>query len=101
MSTSTADSEIIAVNHTFKSELTANRYILDMMGWKQSASIIEEDNSTCVARAATLHTTRGLRHLELAHHCLKEKTTDGTCIVTKVKSGNDNSDIGTKRVPLL
>jgi hypothetical protein len=100
VSTSTAESEIKAVNHTLKSELIANRYILDAMGWKQSATIIEEDNSACVAAAATPHITRGLRHLELAHHYLKEKTTDGTCIVTKVKSENNNSDIGTKRVPL-
>ena len=71
-----------------------------MMGWKQSATIIEEDNSACVAAAGTPHITRGLRHLELAHHYLKEKTTDGTCIVTKVKSENNNSDSRTKRVPL-
>ena len=70
------------------------------MGWKQSATITEEDNSACVAAAGTPHITRGLRHLELAHHYLKEKTTDGTCIVTKVKSENNNSDIRTKRVPL-
>jgi hypothetical protein len=99
VSTSTAESEIKAVDHTLKAELIANRYMLDMMGWKQSATVIEEDNSACVAAAATPHITRGLRHLELAHHYLKEKATDGTCIVTKVKSEDDNSDIGTKRVP--
>jgi hypothetical protein len=41
-----------------------------------------------------------MRHIELAHHFLKEKTTDGTCIVTKVRTEDNNSDIGTKRVPL-
>jgi hypothetical protein len=38
-STSTAESEIKAVNHTLKSEIIANRGILNAMGW-----IIEEDN---------------------------------------------------------
>ena len=54
VSTSTAESEIKAVNHTLKSELIANRYILDMMGPKQSATFIEEDNSS----SHTTHHTR-------------------------------------------
>jgi hypothetical protein len=41
-----------------------------------------------------------MRHVELAHHFLKEKTTDGTCIVTKLRTEDNNLDIGTKRVPL-
>ena len=53
-----------------------------------------------IIAVATPHITRGLRHLEFAHYYLKEKRTDGTCIVTKVKSENNNSDIGAKRVPL-
>jgi hypothetical protein len=71
-----------------------------MMGWKQSPTIIEEDNSACVASAKVPHITRGLRHLELAEHYLKEKTQDGTCEVIKVASLDNNADIGTKRVPL-
>jgi hypothetical protein len=70
------------------------------MGWKQSPTVIEEDNAACVACASTPHITRNMRHIELAHHFLKEKTTDGTCIVTKVRTEDNNSDIGTKRVPL-
>ena len=30
---------------------------------------------------------------------LKEKYADGTCILIKVASGDNNADIGTKRVP--
>ena len=63
VSTSTAESEIKAVNHTLKCEVIANRGILDMMGWKQEATVIEEDNSACVAASQTLQITRGLRHL--------------------------------------
>ena len=100
VSTSTAESEIKAVNHTLKAEVIANRGILNMMGWKQSATVIEEDNSACVAAAKVPHITRGMRHLELAEHYLKEKTTDGTCLVVKVASADNNADIGTKRVPL-
>ena len=100
VSTSTAESEIKAVNHTLKAEVIANRGILNMMGWTQSATVIEEDNSACVAAAQVPHITRGLRHLDLAEWYLKEKTQDGTCLVTKVASADNNSDIGTKRVPL-
>jgi hypothetical protein len=100
VSTSTAESEIKAVNHTLKAEVIANRGILNMMGWKQSATIIEEDNSACVAAASVPHITRGMRHLDLAEHHLKEKTQDGTCLVVKVASVDNNADIGTKRVPL-
>ena len=100
VSTSSAESEIKAVNHTLRSEVCADRYILNAMGWKQSPTVIEEDNAACVACASTPHITRNMRHIELAHHFLKEKTTDGTCIVTKVRTEDNNSDIGTKRVPL-
>lgn len=100
VSTSTAESEIKAVNHTLKSEVVANRGILNKMGWTQSATVIEEDNSACVAAAAVTHITRGLRHLSLADYYLKEKSADGTCLIVKVPSKDNNSDIGTKRVPL-
>ena len=42
--------------------------------------------------------TRGLRHLELTENFLKEKYADGTCVLVKIASSDDNSDIGTKRV---
>jgi hypothetical protein len=98
VSTSTAESEIKAVNHTLKCEVIANRGILDMMGWKQDATVIEEDNSACVAASQTLQITRGLRHLPLAENWLKEKVHDKTCIIVKVPTQDNNADIGTKRL---
>ena len=44
ISTSTAELEIKAVNHTLKVEVIANRGILNMMGWIQGPTPIEEDN---------------------------------------------------------
>ena len=32
---------------------------------------------------------------------VKEKVTDGTCIIEKVDSKENNSDVGTKRFPRL
>ena len=43
--------------------------------------------------------TRNLRHLELAQLWFKETVADGTCTVEKVDSKENNSGIGTKRVP--
>ena len=43
--------------------------------------------------------TRNLRHLDLAQLWLKEKVADRTCIIEKVDSKENNSDVGTKRVP--
>ena len=37
-----------------------------------------------------------LRHSELAQLWFKEKVADGTCIIEKVDSKENNSDIGTK-----
>ena len=68
------------------------------MGWKQEPTIIEEDNKACVDASILPHMTRGLRHLALTENFLKEKFADGTCILVKVASGDNNSDIGTKRV---
>ena len=98
VSTSTAESEIKAVNHTLKSEVISTRGILEMIGWKQQPTIIEEDNQACVYYSKTTHMTRNLRHLSLAEAYAKEKVADGTCIVVKVASADNNSDIGTKRV---
>ena len=46
--------------------------------------------------------TRNLRHLDLTENWVKEKekVADGTCVVLKVKSCDNNSDIGTKRISL-
>ena len=98
ISTSTAESEIKAVNHTLKAEVIANRGILNTMGWKQSPTIIEEDNKACVDASLLTHMTRNLRHLELTENFLKEKYADGTCVLVKIASGDNNADIGTKRV---
>jgi hypothetical protein len=70
------------------------------MGWKQEPTPIEEDNSACVAASNVTHMTRGLRHLDLTENYIKEKVADKSCILVKVESRNNNSDIGTKRVPL-
>ena len=42
-----------------------------------------------------------LRHLELAQLQFKEKVADGACMIEKVDSKDNDSDIGTKRVPKL
>ena len=99
VSTSTAQSEIKAVNHTLKKEVIANRGILNRMGWKQEPTVIEEDNSACVFASKALHFTKNLRHLDLSECWLKEKVADKTCVLRKVESKHNNSDIGTKRVP--
>lgn len=38
------------------------------------------------------------RHLAITELFLKEKYADGTCVLVKVASEDNNSDIGTKRV---
>ena len=100
ISTSTAESEIKAVNHTLKAEVIANRGILNMMGWVQGPTPIEEDNQACIYHSKATHMTRNLRHLDLTENWVKEKVADRTCVVIKVKSCDNNSDIGTKRVTL-
>ena len=99
VSTSTAESEIKAVNHTLKAEVISNRGIMNAIGWIQKPTIIQEDNQACVYASEAKHMTRNLRHLELAQLWFKEKVADGTCIIEKVDSKENNSDIGTKRVP--
>jgi hypothetical protein len=99
MSTSTAESEIKAVNHTLKCEVIANRGILNPMGWKQEPTVIEEDNKACVDASVVPHMTSGMRHLDITQNFLKEKFAEGVCVFKKIDSKNNNSDIGTKRLP--
>ena len=66
------------------------------IGWTQEPTKIEEDNQACVYASESKHMTRNLRHLDLAQLWFKE--TDGTCVIVKVNSKENNSDIGTKRV---
>ena len=100
VSTSTAESEIKAVNHVLKTEVIPSRGILNSMGWTQEPTVIEEDNSACVAASKVTHLTRNLRHLDLAESYFKEKVADKTCVIEKVESRHNNSDLGTKRIPL-
>ena len=69
-----------------------------MIGWKQDPTVMEEDNQACMYYSKTTHMTRNLRHLSLADANAKGKVKDGTCIIVKVASENNNSDIGTKLV---
>ena len=59
---------------------------------------IEEDNQACVYASESKHMARNLRHLDLAQLWFKEKVADGTCVIVKVDSKENNSDVGTKRV---
>ena len=43
--------------------------------------------------------TRNLRHLDLAE--LWFKVADGTCVIKKVASADNSSNIGTKRVSMI
>ena len=69
------------------------------MGWIQQPTVFQKDNQVCVYASEAKHMTRNLRHLELAQLWFKEKVADGTCIIEKVDSKENNPDIGTKRVP--
>ena len=74
--------------------------MLTMMGWKQAPTIIQKDNSACVAASTTLQISRGLRHLPLAENWFKEKVHEGTCVIQKVSTHDNTADIGTKRLNL-
>ena len=50
------------------------------------------------ATSESKHMTRNLRHLDLAQLWFKEKVEDGTCVIVKVDSKENDLDIGTKRV---
>ena len=63
ISTSTAESEIKAVNHILKAEVIANRGILNKIGWEQESTKIEKVN-----QAANM--IRNLRHLAKVAYCL-------------------------------
>ena len=98
VSTSTAESEVKAVNHTLKGEVISYRGILNAIGWTQEPTKIEEDNQACVYASESKHITRNLRHLDLAQLWFKEKVADGTFIIVKVDSKENDLDIETKRV---
>ena len=66
VSTSTAESEIKAVNHKFKAEVISNRGIMNAMGWVQQPTVLQEDNQACVYASEAKHMAKNLRHLELA-----------------------------------
>ena len=68
------------------------------MGWKQGPTVIEEYSKVCVDASIVPHMTRGLRHLDITQNFLEEKFTDGSCVLVKIESKNNNADIGTKRL---
>ena len=100
LSTSTAESEIKAVNQCLKEEALALRGMLILMGFPQDATIIEEDNQACVYASEIPHMTRGMRHLDLAELLIKEKVDAKEIKLLKVASADNTSDLGTKRLAL-
>ena len=96
LSTSTAESEIKAVNQCLKEEALALRGMLNLMGFPQDATIIEEDNQACVYA----HMMRGMRHLDLAELLIKEKVDAKEIKLLKVASADNTLDLGTKRLAL-
>ena len=100
LSTSTAESEIKAVNQCLKEEALALRGMLNLMGFPQDATIIEEDNQACVYASEIPHMTRGMRHLDLAELLIKEKVDAKEIKLLKVASADNTSDLGTKRLAL-
>ena len=100
LSTSTAESEIKAVNQCLKEEALAMRGMLILMGFPQDATIIEEDNQACVYASEIPHLTRGMKHLDLAEMLIKEKVESNEIKLLKVASADNTSDLGTKRLAL-
>ena len=101
LSTSTAESEIKAVNQCLKEDALAMRGILNLMGFPQDATIIEEDNQACVYTSEIPHLTRGMRHLDLAKILIKDKVESKEIKLLQVASADNTSDLGTKRLALL
>ena len=95
----TAESEIKAVNQCLKEEALAMRGMLNLTGFHQDATIIEEDNQACVYASEIPHLTRGMRHLYLAEMLIKEKVESKEIKLLKVASADNTSDFGTKRLP--
>ena len=100
LSTSTAESEIKAVNQCLKEEALAMKGMLNLMGFPQDATIIEDDNQACVYASEIPHLTRGIRHLDLAEMLIKEKVEPKEIKLLKVASVDNTSDLGTKRLAL-
>ena len=98
LSTSTAESEIIALNQCLKEEALAMRGMLILMGFPQDATIIEEDNQACVNASEIPHMTRGMRHLDLAELLIKEKVEAKEIKLQKAASADNTADLGTKRL---
>ena len=63
LSTSTAESEIKAVNQCLKEEALALQGMLILMGFPQDATIIEEDNQACVCCVCLRDTTHNKRNV--------------------------------------
>ena len=76
------------------------RGMLNLMGFPEDATIIEEDNQACVYASEILHLTRGMRHLNLAEMLIKEKVESKEIKLLKVASADNTSDLGTKRLAL-
>ena len=91
VSTSTAESEIKAVNHTLKGDVIFNRGILNAIGWTQEPTEFEEDNQAYIYDSKSKHMTRNLWHLDPAQLWFQEKVADGDCVIVKVDLKENNS----------
>ena len=88
------------MNQCLKEEALALRGMLNLIGFPQDATIIEEDNQACMYASEIPHMTRGIRHLDLAELLIKEKVDSKEIKLLKVAPADNTSNLGTKRLAL-
>ena len=76
------------------------RGMLNLTGFPQDTTIVEEDNQACVYASERPHLSRGMRHLDLAKMLIKEKVESKEIKLLKVAFADSTSDLATKRLAL-
>jgi hypothetical protein len=76
------------------------RQFLEELGLRQTtASIIHEDNTSCIAQSKNPVNSRRVRHMLLKYHYLRDIVESGEASLQYIKSQDQTADILTKALP--
>ena len=98
VSTSTAEAEYVAAAAATREALWVRKLIVDL-GQPAAPNEVAEDNHACISLIANPETTGGAKHIDIAHHMVRERVAMGEVIFTYAPGAEVLADGMTKALP--
>lgn len=98
---SSTEAEYVALSATAKEVVTCRHLLAELGFLQEKATIIYEDNASCVAIAEGQKRHPGVKHIEIRYHFIKDCVKHGDVTLKRKTTEDMVADIFTKNLPTL